>query len=86
MGTHAARSDTQRQKTLRKCPLASTPAAYSCIHSGNLYGGNIEEDIEFEFYFFASKKIIFSGTLPEFMSVCLAKGGALIGAGMPAPT
>lgn len=37
-------------------------------------------------HFFASKKIIFSGTVPEFSRVCLAKGGALIGAGMPAPT
>ena len=37
-------------------------------------------------HFFASKKSILSGTVPEFFSVWLPKGGAAIGAGMPAPT
>jgi hypothetical protein len=35
---------------------------------------------------FISKNSILSGTVPEFLSACLANGGAAIGASRPAPT
>lgn len=37
------------------------------------------------FYFLHSKKSIFSVVVPEFFRVCDPKGGAAIGAGIPAP-
>jgi len=59
--------------------------ASSCVNSSSFSFASqwIHRD---RAHFLASKKIILSGLVPEFSSVCLAKGGADIGAGMPAPT
>ena len=64
---------------------AMDAAVTSALESASAGEGN-GWDLDLWLESLAPSHSIFSGTVPELSSVCLANGGALIGAGMPAPT